>query len=134
MKGLAFSLDALVAVVIFGILLVAVFSLSPLPSSRVAEANAVLIASDMISALEERKVLDTLDVAQIANNLSQHLPAHLNMSVTLRIYDDNLNLQETRQVNADLTGEYYRGKWLFIIGNVTDVKNFVIADYKVGFA
>ena len=135
MKGYVFSLDAAFAVFVFMIILIAtIFYIRTPFSSQVPDASAVLIASDIISALDKQNVFDTLDTTSISNNINQVLPSNLNMSLKLQIYKDNLQFQETKQVNTDLNESYYKGKWLLIVGNITDVKNFVLVEYKVGFA
>ena len=121
------------AVFVFAIILVAVFAFYQIPKPITADSNTVIIASDLISALDEKKVFDSLDTTLIANNLSLYLPSNLNMSLQLQIYDDSLNFQGTKQVNADLVSNYYQGKWLLIIGNITQVQNYVLVDYKVAF-
>ena len=135
LRGYVFSLDASFAVFVFMIILMAtIFYIRTPFSSQVPDASAVLIASDIISALDKQNVFDTLDTTSISNNISQVLPSNLNMSLKLQIYKDNLQFQETKQVNTDLNESYYKGKWLLIVGNITDVKNFVLVEYKVGFA
>ena len=133
MKGFIFSLDALLAVFVFSIILASVFIFYQQEQSRVADSNTVIIASDIISALDEKKIFDSLDTTLIANNLSLYLPPNLNMSLKLQIYDDNLNFQQTKQVNTDIVSDHYQGKWLLIIGNITQVQNYVVVDYKVAF-
>jgi len=135
LRGYVFSLDASFAVFVFMIILMAtIFYIRTPFSSQVPDASAVLIASDIISALDKQNVFDTLDTTSISNNINQVLPSNLNMSLKLQIYKDNLQFQETKQVNTDLNESYYKGKWLLIVGNITDVKNFVLVEYKVGFA
>lgn len=134
MKGYVFSLDAAFAVFILLIIMSAIVFYMRVPfSSQVSDTSSVLISSDIISVLDKKNVFDTLDTASISNNLSQVLPYNLNMSLKLHVYKDDLQFQETKQVNTDLNTSYYKGKWLLIIGNITDVKNFVIVEYKVGF-
>ena len=133
LRGYVFSLDSAFAVFIFMAILIASTTFIKPFASQVPDASAVLIASDIISALDKKNAFDTLDAQSISTNLSQYLPSNLNMSLKLKIYESNLNLQETKQVNIDLADNYYKGKWLLIIGNITDVKNFVLVEYKVGF-
>ncbi len=134
MKGFVFSLDAMIGVFVFIMLLPAIFHFIQEPKqSYVGESNSVLIASDIMSVLDAGGILDTLDESQISDSLNSYLPSNLNMSITLNIYKDDLSFQETKQVNTDLTGNHFLGKWLYIVGNLTDVKNYVMAEYKVGF-
>ncbi len=132
MKGFVYSLDAAISVILF---VVFISALAVLGTNQTApKISNVLIGSDIISALDMQGVLETLDTNEISNRLGELLPANMDMSITLNVYDSNLNLQETKQVNTDLTGNHYSGKWLFIVGNITDVENFVSAEYKVGLA
>lgn len=133
MRGFVFSLDSIFAVFIFLIILIAVFSFLQYPSSYVPESNAVIVASDIISALDEQGVFDSLDETQIASILNSKLPSNIKMSLKLYIYEDDLDFDETKQVNTDLTENYYQGKWLLIVGNITDIQNYVKVEYKVGF-
>jgi len=133
MRAFVFSLDALLAVFVFSIILASVFLFYQQEQSRVADSNTVIIASDIISALDEKKVFDSLDPTLIANNLSLYIPPNIVMSLKLQVYDDNINFQQTKQVNADIVSDHYQGKWLLIVGNITQVQNYVVVDYKVGF-
>ncbi len=134
MKGYVFSLDIVFAIGLFIVILLAMNSYLGTPfSSQAPEASAVLAASDIVSALDKKGVFDSLDVGQIENNLSLYLPSNLNMSLKLHVYDNGLIFKETKQANLDLTENYYKGKWLLIVGNITDVKNYVLVEYKVAF-
>ena len=134
MKGFVFSLDAAFSVFVAGLILAAAVSHIRAPfSSGIPESSAVLQGSDIISVLDKKGVFDSLDTTLIANNLTQAMPSNLNMSLKMGIFDENLKFKETRQVRPDLTENYYKGKWLLAIGNLSDVKNYVLVEYKVKF-
>lgn len=134
MKGFVFSLDAAFSVFVAGLILAAAVSYMRVPfSSGIPETSAVLQGSDIVSALDKKGVFDSLDTTLIANNLTQALPPNLNMSLNISIYDEDLKFKEAKQVNTDLTENYYKGKWLLAVGNLSDVKNYVLVEYKVKF-
>lgn len=133
MRGYVFTLDAAFAVIIVGVLLLMVYSYPITSYSSGADIIAIRrTASDIVAVLDYNDVLDTLDNDTIAQELNQLLPHNLGMSMTLDVYDSDLDFEYQIQVNPDLDGDYYTGKWRFPKLTGSQIDKYVLVEYKVG--
>lgn len=134
MRGYIFTLDAAFAITIVGVLLLMVYSYSITSYSSGADSVSIRrLASDMVAVLDYSDVLDTLDKETIEAELNQLLPPNLNMSMTVYVYEEpDGDPVNTIQINPDLTGDYYKGRWRFPVFAGADINKFVLVEYKIG--
>jgi hypothetical protein len=130
-KGYIFTLDAAFAVIIVTVLLFMVYNYSITSYSSAVDPLPIRrLASDIVAVLDYNGVLDTLDEGTIESELNQLLPPNMNMSITIYAYNDPSSLDDTIQINDDLTGDYFTGKWFS--RTYTEGGKYLLVKYKVG--
>lgn len=132
MKGYVFTLDAAFAVIIVSALLFMSYDYSVTSYSSAAESIAMRrVASDIVAVLDYNDILDSLDESTIESELNRMLPPNLDMNMTIYVYDDPTNLDYTIQINGDLKGDYFKGKWFS--RTYADGGRYLLVEYRMGF-
>lgn len=86
-KGFAFSIDALLAVVVAIILIAGIFTNISRDKNKVENAYLQKVANDILVTLNKNKTLDTLNKTLIENILNEVTPAAIDYTLNITVYE-----------------------------------------------
>ena len=123
-KGIVFTLDMLVAFLVFAIaFIVSIYYVSQASEDKLANVQISVIASDTVSSLDNSKILDTLNSTLIQNEIDKLIPKAYQMRLVIEMNDNS-----TIEV-GEITPEgiaVAAGKRFFVAGNKYGEVNYWI--------
>lgn len=127
-KGFVLTLDVAISMAVAGVILLAMSQLKS--TDAFPELEAKRLATDIVAILDYRDVLDTYDKNKIEANLSQLLPANLNMSMIIKRFNSIAVSQ--MQISANITDNFLAGRWWLTAVNGSS-QSFYLVEYRVKF-
>lgn len=128
-RGFVLTMDVAISIAVVGFILLAILQLKD--TDVFPELESKRLASDIIAVLDYNGILDTYDKTKIEANLSQLLPANLNMSMIIKRFNSTTFLSQM-QINANITENFLAGKWWLVSVNSTN-QSFYLVEYRVKF-
>lgn len=128
-KGFVLTMDVAISIAVVGFILLAILQLKG--TEVFPELESKRLASDIIAILDYNGILDTYDKTRIEANLSQLLPANLNMSMIIKRFNSTALISEM-QINGNITENFLAGKWWLSAVNGSD-QSFYLVEYRVKF-
>ncbi len=134
-KGVIFTMDAIMAIIIVFMVIVAVRSqMQGVDMAYWDNLYAQKLADDVIASLDYKGVLDTLDEASIQGNLSGILPPNYDMWLQIKsyTYGDGFNLNETIDIGSDPEEEdsVISGRSVFVSGD-DEIERYNLLKFKI---
>ena len=123
-KGIVFTLDMLVAFLVFAIaFIVSIYYVSQASEDKLANVQISVIASDAVSSLDNSKILDTFNSTLMQSEIDKLIPKAYQMRLVIEMNDNS-----TIEVGG-ITPEgiaVAAGKRFFVAGNKYGEVNYWI--------
>src|SRR3989344_2386991 len=130
-KGMIFTLDSLVAVSIFLIVIATSSYYSSQSNSEISKLQISRTGSDISTLLENSGGLDSLDSALIENNISHVLPQNYQINLNITCQDKSLSTYNSWIVGDEIPEKEFvaSGRRFFVI-TYNNSADFCMTQYK----
>lgn len=127
-KGMIFTLDAIIAVLVVSILMIASAHFAGKEESSLPDLQLSRIGYDIVALLDYSKTLDTLDAGIIKNEMNDLLPSNYNMKIKI-----TTNYGVTREIGDAIPDNKFiaTGKRAFVIVKEGKITDYGIAQFWV---
>jgi len=139
-KGYVLTLDITIALmIVLGVLFLSAIIINNAQTGTFLEMQQVRLANDIITVLDERGTLQSLNSSLINSTIQEILPSTFDISMTIKTYDYDIGSQnfiyKNRTKVSGVTNETDRfigqGKRTFVKFSGTGVANYSVLEYNV---
>lgn len=131
-KGLVFTIDSLLAAIIFFMIISASSFYILKSESEMSKVHISRVGSDVITLLENKGIFNGLDELAIENNLSDILPLNYKLNLNLTCEDKDLISSTTIVVGDEIPEKEFisSGRRFFVITDTSSI-NFCMVQYRI---